>query len=264
MILLDKIVVITGGNSGIGQALAYAFARKGSIVVILARNKQRLQATLQYLQVYNKQSAAYVCDVTQQKKVEHTFKAILKKYGSIDILVNNAGFGMYRGFHASSIEDFRSLMNTNYFGTVYCTKAVLPSMLQHKKGRIVNIASVAGKAGFPGNAGYCASKFAVVGLSEVLHYELKDKGIAVHLICPGAVETAFPKNSPGYEFFDHKRRHTYIITPEDVAKATLDALEKNRFETVIPREAAMKIWGKGIVPGLWRKVLYKITRGEKY
>ena len=263
MILHNKTVVITGGNSGIGKALGFAFARRGSTVIILARNKQRLQQALKHLHVYNKKSAAYACDITNRKTVEKTVKAILQTYGKVDILINNAGYGMYKGFHESTHEELRSMMEINYFGTINMTKAVLPSMIKSHAGIIFNIASVAGKAGYPGASGYCATKHAIVGMTESMYYELKDKGVRVQMLCPGAVNTPF-QNNPGYEHFDHKKRHSHIIQPEAVAKKVIRMLETNKFEDIIPLNAKIKILGKGIVPWLSRKVIYRITRGEKY
>ncbi len=190
-------------------------------------------------------------------------KDILRKHKKIDILINNAGYGMYKGFNESSEEELRDMMETNYFGTVTMTKAVLPSMIKNHSGTIFNIASVAGKAGYPGAAGYCATKHAIVGMTEALYYELKDKGINVHMLCPGAVNTPFQKN-PGYEYFDHAKRHSHIIQPEAVAQKIIHMLETNQFEDIIPYNAKIKIWGKSLVPSLSRKVIYKITRGEKY
>ncbi|HLD12788.1 MAG TPA: SDR family oxidoreductase [Candidatus Nanoarchaeia archaeon] len=263
MNITNKVIVITGGNSGIGKTTALALAKKKAIVLIIGRNKQRLAHTLKLLHITSPQSNAYTCNIQNRKDVEHTIKNILTTYSKIDILINNAGYGIYKGFHESSHEELRDMMETNYFGTVNMTKAVLPSMIKNHSGAIFNIASVAGKAGYPGASGYCATKHAVVGMTEVLYYELKDKGIHVHLLCPGAVNTPFQRN-PGYEHFDHKKRHSHIIPPETVTKKIITMLEKNQFEDIIPLNCKIKIWGKSIVPWLSRKVIYKITRGEKY
>ncbi|MDO8556293.1 MAG: SDR family oxidoreductase [Nanoarchaeota archaeon] len=259
-----KIILITGASSGIGKTTALLLAKTRATLILLGRNKERLAEVLRLVKIYSPASDSYHCDITNPQRIYDVIKDVLRKHKKIDILINNAGYGMYRGFNESSEEDLQNLMDTNYFGTVHITKAVLPSMLKQGNGHIVNIASVAGKAGFPGNTGYCASKFAVVGLTEALYYELKDKNIHVHLICPGAVNTPFQQHSPGYEDFDHYKRHTYIIQAEDVAQAIKTAIEKNIFETILPKEAALKLWGKGLLPKLWRKTLYKITRGEKY
>lgn len=259
----NKVVLITGGNSGIGKATAFAFARRGSIVIIIARDKKRLEKTLRELKVYNKKCLNYTCDVRDEKKVKNVVKDVIKSFGRIDILVNNAGFGIYKGFYESSLKEFKDQMDINYFGTINFIKKVLPHMIKEGKGNIVNVASVAGRAGFPGVSGYCASKFAVVGLSEVLYYEMKKKNVNVNLICPGAVDTPFQKN-PGFDEFPHETRHKNMLKPEDVANSILDAVKNNRFETVIPKGAAVKIWGKGIVPFMWRKAVHKITKGEKY
>ncbi|MEK6904135.1 MAG: SDR family oxidoreductase [Nanoarchaeota archaeon] len=259
----DKVVLITGGNSGIGKATALAFAREGAIVVIVARDRNKLNQTINELKKHNNKCLSYVCDVRDAKKVSGVVKDAIRKFWKINILVNNAGFGIYRGFCESSLDDIKEQMDVNYFGTVNFTKEVLPYMIKQRSGNIVNIASAAGKAGFPGASGYCASKFAVVGLSEALYYEMKKKGINVNLICPGAVDTPFQKN-PGYEDFPHEKRHKKIIKAEDVAKAVVDAVRFNRFETILPFGVAVKLWGKGIVPFLWRKIVHTITRNEKY
>ncbi len=263
MQLHNKVVVITGGNSGIGKATALHLGQKGAIVIILGRNKQRLETTKRLLQFKNQKSNAYQCNITNKKQVENVIKKILSEYGRIDILINNAGYGMYKGFHESTHDELKEMMETNYFGTVNITKAVLPSMIKNHSGTIFNIASVAGKAGYPGASGYCATKHAIVGMTESMYYELRDKGIRVQMLCPGAVNTPFQQN-PGYEYFDQKKRHSHIIQPDKVARKIARMLETGKFEDIIPLNAKIKIWGKGIVPWLSRKVIYKVTRGEKY
>ena len=116
---------------------------------------------------------------------------VLARYGAIDILINNAGIGMRQPFVEMPLDTIEEIMRTNYFGAVYCTREVVPSMIAKGHGHIVNISSVAGHIGTLNMAAYCASKFALNGFSESLYHELKPLGIDISVVCPGAVKTAF-------------------------------------------------------------------------
>jgi NAD(P)-dependent dehydrogenase (short-subunit alcohol dehydrogenase family) len=190
MTFQDRVVLITGASNGIGRRLAIDLAARGAIVVGCGRSLERLQAP----NAAHAFTIAIECDVAKLDQVRQMVTGVLSKFGRIDILINNAGIGMRKPFAETPIDVIEELMRTNYLGAVYCTHEALPSMIARGSGHIVNISSAAGKLGALNIAGYCASKFAMNGLSESLYYELKPFGIDVSVICPGPVRTDFNRS----------------------------------------------------------------------
>ena len=184
---------------------------------------------------------------------------VLSEFGKIGILINNAGVGMRKPFIETPIGVIEEIIRINYLGTVYCTHEVLPSMIAGRSGHIVNISSVAGKIDTLNLAGYCASKFAMNGLSESLYHELKPLGIHVSLVCPGPVRTDFNKlfadTSP-------KSPAWLVVSPEFISAAVIRAIEENRFEVVLPRALALICWFKRMTPNLFRSVVNRTFRAR--
>lgn len=248
----DKVVLITGGSSGIGRASAIQFAKKGASLILVARDKTKLDTVSNDLKKFNVSILTFECDVSNKLQVENMAKTILNKYDSVDVLVNNAGFAIYGSVSKTSIEEIESQMATNYFGMVYCVKNFLPSMLKKKSGHIVNVASVAGSFGLPGIASYCASKFAMLGFSEGLKHELKGSGVGITVVSPIMVRT---------NFFDHpsfEKMPKYSptsLSPETVAKAVLRASNSSRLEIIVPSFVRGAVWMKGTFPYLINPIL---------
>jgi short-subunit dehydrogenase len=253
----DQVVLITGASSGIGRRLAIDLATKGATVIGCGRSRERLQQTEEEMRRISPRSAVMPCDVADREQVRDMIGKLLAAYGRIDILINNAGIGMRKPFIETSVEMIEAIMRTNYLGMVYCTHAVLPSMIARGKGHIVNISSVAGKIGTLNMAGYCASMFAINGFSESLYHELKPLGIHVSVLCPGPVRTGFNK------FFaatTPKSPPWLVVSPEFVSQAVIEAIERRRFEVVIPRSLALMCWFKRIAPNLFRSVSHRTFR----
>jgi short-subunit dehydrogenase len=248
----DKVVLITGASSGIGRASAIQFAKKGAVIILIARNKDKLVQTDKDLKKFNVSTFVCECDVSDKTQVEKMSKIVLEKYGSIDILVNNAGFAIYGSVSNLTIEEIESQMATNYFGMIYCIKNFLPSMIKKKMGHIVNVASVAGSFGLPGIASYCASKFAILGFSEGLKHELKGTGIGVTVVSPIMVRT---------NFFDHSsfekmpKYSPTSLNAETVANAILKASNSPRLEIIVPSVVRVVVWMKSTFPYLINPIL---------
>ena len=245
----DKVVLITGASSGIGQRLAIDLAERGATVVGCGRALERLQETANNLKRHSSASTVHVCDVSDPHQVKAMVGKVLAQFGRIDILVNNAGFGSYQSLADSPIDSIEAMLRTNYLGTVYCTKEVLPSMMTRRSGHVVNISSVAGKIGTPNMAPYCATKFALMGLSESLFHELRPHGIHVSVICPGPVRTKFrlmfddlAPNAPGF----------VILDSAAVSRAVMKTIETKRFEVVLPRFLAFVCFLKALMPSVVR------------
>ena len=242
----NKVVVITGASSGIGEATAIKFAKKHANVVLVARRKEKLLEVEKKISNFSGTTLICQCDVSNKEQVELMSKKVLETFGRIDILVNNAGFVIYGKVSELSIEEIVAQMETNYFGMIYCTKAFLPHMLEQHSGHIVNIASVGASFGVPGIASYCATKYAMLGFSEGLRHELDGTGIGLTVVSPIMVRTPL-FDHPSFEKFS-KFSTGISLSSETVANAITKASNSARFEIVVPSVARAGIWFKQTFP----------------
>ena len=189
--LKNKLAFITGGGRGIGRAIALAFAREGADIAVVARTSAQVaQVAAEVAEQYGVRTFHATCDVGDAASVARAFASVTEHFGGgPDILVNNAGIAESAPFHKTSDERWQRIININLNGTFYCTRAALPTMLERGWGRVINIASIAGKLGAPYIAAYNASKHGVLGLTRSLAMEVAPKGITANAICPGYVET---------------------------------------------------------------------------
>ena len=191
MKLQNKLAFITGGGRGIGREIARVFAREGAKVAVAARTETQVaQVAEEIRKDFGVDALGVECDVSDVEDVHNAFDVANEYFGTMpDILVNNAGIAESAPFHKTSDELWHRIIEINLTGTFYCTREVLPAMLEKKWGRVINIASIAGKAGAPYIAAYVASKHGVVGMTRSLAVEVAARGITVNAICPGYVET---------------------------------------------------------------------------
>lgn len=256
-IFRDQVVIVTGASSGIGEAAARKFAERGARVVLAARRVEPLEKLAKELP----NSIAVPTDVTQLKSVENLVQKTLEKWGRIDILINNAGILVYKLVGDCTLQEARDIIETNFFGCVYCAHAVIPTMKKQKSGVIVNIASIAGKIGFPNLGYYGASKFALVGFSEALRQELKHEGIFVNTICPGTVYT--PMTQKIVEEAMAKGKNIMPIRPEKVAGVILDSIEKKRAEVFVPVMTRWLYWLHFFFPKFTEWLAWKFRAAEQ-
>lgn len=190
---MNKIVLITGATSGIGKACAVKFASAGYDIIITGRRNERLIELKTKLEKEYKVSVLPLrFDVQDKAAVEAAFKNLPEQWKKIDILINNAGLALGRdSFEDASMDDWETMLNTNVLGLLYVSKAVLPFMLEQKKGHIINMGSVAGKEVYEKGNVYCASKYAVDAITKAMRIDLLKNNIKVTGIHPGAVETEF-------------------------------------------------------------------------
>ena len=230
--LENQVAVVTGAGRGIGRAIAIELGALGMRVGLAARTPTELEETAASIQ----SSAVFPGDIRSRSDVESLIDGTARALGPIDVLVNSAGVGMYGAVTDSTDEDFDVVLDTNLKGIFFACRHVLPTMIERKRGHIINIASIAGKVASANRALYCASKFGVVGFSNSLAEEVRVHGIRVSVICPGSTNTVFsPKNKEG-------KSRERMLQPGDVAHSVrmILAQEPNSFISEIVMRPTQK------------------------
>ena len=195
--LKGKVAVITGASAGIGEALAYRLAGEGASLVLASRRRDRLQAVVSRVKGGNGAALGVPTDITVRAEAEALVSAAVAAYGRIDILVNNAGRGHFTQIEDTTDEMIRSMFELNVFSLWYTTRPALRHMRRQGSGHIINVASMAGKLGFPFNSAYVAAKHACVGFTLALRQELLETGIHASVVCPGSVRTEWASVTEG-------------------------------------------------------------------
>jgi NADP-dependent 3-hydroxy acid dehydrogenase YdfG len=236
--LVGKVVAITGGARGIGKATAAALIAQGAKVGIGDLDTELAARTAQEL---GHGTLGLALDVTNQVSFETFLDQVERDLGPLDVLINNAGIMPIGPFAQESDETARALVDINLHGVIFGSKLALRRFVPRGRGHLVNIASAAGKAGFPGGATYCATKHAVVGLSEAIRAEVRDSGVSVTIVMPTVVHTELGSGLAETRTFK-------AVEPEDVAAAIVDALQRDRFEVFVPRSMGAILRPKGMLP----------------
>jgi NAD(P)-dependent dehydrogenase (short-subunit alcohol dehydrogenase family) len=247
--LKDKIAVVTGAASGIGQATAVEFAAKGADVVVSDVNEAGLAKTVSAIEAKGRKALALGVDVSQPEQIKGMIDRTVETFGRIDILMNNAGVGLSGEMRHLSLEDWQWIVDINLWGPIYGIHFALPHMIEQKSGHIVNVASSAGLIGGPGLSAYTTTKFGLVGLSEVLQHEVARFGVGVTVVCPGFVRTNIFDTTETRGLKEEIRGDDLPrwlgITKEACARDILKAVQKGK---------------PLIIPGPEMKVIYALKR----
>jgi NAD(P)-dependent dehydrogenase (short-subunit alcohol dehydrogenase family) len=222
----DQVVAITGGSRGLGLEMARVWLSEGARVAVCARDRTELQRAASILKVGPDRLMTHVCDVRDREQAQDFVRYVEQSWGRIDVLVNNAGTIQVGPWESMDIADFENAMATHFWGPLFMTLAALPGMLRRGRGNIANIASIGGEIGVPHLAPYCASKFALVGLSESLQVELRQDGIQVTTICPGLMRTGSHRNAQFKG--DHRAEYTWFSISGALPVASMNSARAAR------------------------------------
>lgn len=251
--LVGRVVAVTGGAQGIGRATATALAHRGCRVAIGDIDAEAAGATAAEI---GAGCVSFGLDVTDRNSFENFIAQVEEHLGPIDVIINNAGVMLLGPFEAESDDAMRRMIEINLVGVMYGTRLVIPGMKARGRGHIVNIASQAGKFGFPGGATYSAVKHGVVGLSEAVRRELRGSGVDVSWVMPAVVDTQLGAGT-------QKVRGVGLISPETVADAIVEALESGRPEVWIPRRNQFLVNGAAVVPRVVGEAIARLIGAYK-
>src|SRR5436190_21550228 len=257
----DKVVVVTGGTDGIGKGLVDLLISMGAKVATCGRNHDklyRLQSEYPSADLHT-----MVADVSNENDCRRFLETTIKIFGGVDILINNAGISMRALLKDASTEVIRRVMDINFFGSVYCTKYALDSVIE-RKGTLVGVSSIAGYRGLPGRSGYSASKFALQGWLEAIRTELLDSGVHVMWVCPGFTTSNIRNaalNNRGEEQGESPMDESKLMSAEECARIILHAIEKRKRTVVMTMTGKRTVLLNKLFPAfadkMTRKFFYK-------
>lgn len=261
----DKVVVITGGSSGIGKAMAQHFGVRGSKVLITGRREAVLQEVKDELLAQDIVIETLVSDVSKKEDNERMAQAALDHYGRIDVLINNAGISMRALFEEVEVEVIQKVMDINFYGSLWATKYCLPSIIENR-GSVVGISSIAGYRGLPARVGYSASKFALHGFLEALRTEMIPKGVHVLTACPGFTtsgirEAALTKDGSAQGV--SPRDEGKMMSAETCAKHIYHAVTKRKKHLILTTQGKVTVLLNKFFPGFMDQLVYNEMAKEE-
>jgi short-subunit dehydrogenase len=254
-----RVAVVTGASSGIGESIARGLAREGWLCVLLARRRERLEPLAGEIG-----GEFEICDVGDRDAVERVAVAVTERHPALHLLVNNAGIAGRHGFAELEPARIEEVLRVNYLGGVWCLRAFLPALERGRPSAVVNIVSVAGAVAFPPSGPYSASKHAQLAFSRASAAELRPRGVRVHTVSPGFVETeGFPQRAV---LRNPLLRHA-VVGPERVAEHVLSALRQGRTESFVPGWYRIAALAQAVAPGALARLLarggYRTIRKDR-
>ncbi|MDA0704342.1 MAG: SDR family oxidoreductase [Proteobacteria bacterium] len=252
--------LVTGASSGIGREIALRLAKEGARVALVARREAELEAVAEEIRALSGEAIVLPCDVAESGQVAEVARRAVEAFGSIDILVNNAGYGGQASFLDWDLEDMERMMRVNYFGTLYFTKALLPQMVERKRGWLVFVSSVSGRIASPEKSAYAATKFAMTGLAEGLSLDLEiaQTGVNLLTVYPGVVRTPF-FSAQMLKGMSEKTKNS-MVEPEGLVDAIFVALAKGKRELTFPGGLSAGYVVKALAPEFLRKQVLRVTK----
>ncbi|SKC74701.1 SDR family oxidoreductase [Ohtaekwangia koreensis] len=260
----NKVVIITGGSSGIGKALAQKFGSEGSRILITGRNKEELAKTVDELKSKGITIHGLQSDVSVEDDNRKMAEEAIKVYGTIDILINNAGISMRALFSELDLDVVKKVMDINFYGVLYATKYCLPEITKNK-GSVIGISSIAGFRGLPGRTGYSASKFALNGFLEVLRTELLKTGVHVLTACPGFTSSNIRKRSltkDGSQQGESPRQEEKMMSAEECAHHIYQATIKRKRTLVLTTQGKLAVFLNKWLPSIADTLVYNVMAKE--
>ncbi len=262
-----KCIVITGGSRGLGLEMGRIWAAEGASIALCSRTQDEVEAAVDELSEYGCPVYGEVCDVSDEAQVCRFLSGVSQRFGPVDVLVNNAGIISAGPLDCVTLDDYRRTMEVHFWGPLYTMQAVIPEMRRRGWGRIVNISSIGGKVSFPHLLPYCASKFALTGLSEGLRSELAACGIAVTTVCPGMMRTGSPRNA---EFKgQHRAEYAWFsiasslplvsLNSTRAARRIVEACRRGTAEVALSLPVEIAVRAHAIAPELSAFLLKKIS-----
>lgn len=254
----NKVAIITGASSGIGLATVKNFAEKGAKVVLAARNKQKIDEEVVRLKEQGYEALAIQTDVANENSCKNLIEKTIQEFGQIDILVNNAGVSMRAIFEDLELSVIKKLMDTNFWGTVYCTKYALPYLLK-TKGSVVGVTSIAGFVGLPARIGYSASKYAIKGFLDTLRIENLYKGLHVLLIAPGFTASNIRQTAlvaDGSQQGETPRNEDKMMSSEAVAAYLARGIIKRKREIILTSQGKLTVTLNKFFPKMMDKIVF--------
>jgi len=260
----NKIVVITGGASGIGAAISRKFAQEGATIGLLDMDADGATQEAAAFRERGTEAIGIPCDVSDELDCRCAINAIISRYGGVDVLVNNAGITQRSAFVDTRIDVYRKVMDVNFFGSLYCTAAAMPSLIA-RKGTIIVIESLAGVAPLLGRSGYCASKHALHGFFTSVRSEVRDAGVHVMIACPGFVATNLQTRALGGD--GQVTRHPQSMvgkptTTEHVAEAIFKGVIKRKHLLVLTPVGKLTYWLSRLAPVIYERIQARQLREE--
>lgn len=262
---MKPVALITGASSGIGAALALEAAARGYNLGLIARSSEKLNAVADACKQKGADCFVFQGDVSKREDCEAFVNGAIAELGRIDVLINNAGISMRAVFADTDPAVLETLMDINFWGTVYCTRAAMPELLKHK-GSVTGISSIAGFKGLPGRTGYSASKFAMHGFLESLRCENLKTGLHVLIACPGYTASNIRNtalNQSGQQQGETPFNESKLMQPEEVAAKVWNAIASRKKYLVLTLQGKLAVLINKIWPALADKLTYNVIRKEK-